>query len=167
MENGVNNTKISELSDQLFSEILIHQQKYMGVKGPDDDKKNLCQTYLDKYQERRGRGFVFKYLSSGRGHGPFTELIDGSIKYDLIGAIGPNILGHSHPLYIKANLQASTSDVMTCGNLLSYLEPYELTKTLVDQVSKSNLAHFWFAGSGSFANDTALKILWQKKSTCL
>src|SRR5690606_19577559 len=26
----------------------------------------------------------------------------------------------------------------------------------------SKLKHFWFAGSGSFANDNALKMIWQK-----
>ena len=79
MKNGSNNQKITDLSDHLFSEILAEQQKFSNVKGPDDDKKNLCEIHLEKYQENRGRGFVFNYLSSGRGHGPFTVMVDGSI----------------------------------------------------------------------------------------
>lgn len=164
MINGVNNPEIQDQINKLFSSILKEQQKFSAVKESDGDKKHLIESALKEYEELKGRGFFFNYLSSGRGHGPFTENVDGSVKYDLIGAIGPNLLGHSHPLYIKAHLEASTSDVMMCGNLLSYQEPYELSKTLLKAVDKTRLKHFWFAGSGSFANDTALKILWQKKA---
>lgn len=164
MIHGVHSNEIQELSNKLFSEILKEQQKVMTVKPADEDKKHLTEEVLKEYEGYKGRGFFFNYMASGRGHGPFTEIIDGSVKYDLIGAIGPNLLGHSHPLYIKAHLEAATNDVMMCGNLLSHLEPYELSKTLIDSVKGSRLKHFWFAGSGSFANDSALKMLWQKKA---
>ena len=163
MNIGVSNEEIHELSNKLFSSILLEQQKYMGVKEADEDKKHLSEAILKEYEGLKGRGFFYNYVSSGRGHGPFTELVDGSIKYDLIGAIGPNLVGHSHPLYIKAHLESATADVMMCGNLLTHQEAYNLTKEVLDSVKDSNLKHFWFAGSGSFANDTALKILWQKK----
>ena len=163
MTTGASNSEIQDLSNKLFSSILIEQQKYMSVKGPDEGKKHLSESVLTDYEQLKGRGFFFNYVSSGRGHGPFTELVDGSVKYDLIGAIGPNLVGHSHPLYIKAHLEAATSDVMMCGNLLTHSEAYNLTKEIVDSVKGSRLKHFWFAGSGSFANDTALKMLWQKK----
>jgi 4-aminobutyrate aminotransferase-like enzyme len=162
--NGANNQEIQDQINKLFSSILMEQQTVKGVRPADEDKKHLTEAALAEYESNKGRGFFFNYLSSGRGHGPFTELVDGSIKYDLICAIGPNLLGHSHPLYIKAHLEAATSDAMMCGNLLSYQEPHNLSKTLLKTVEKSNLKHFWFAGSGSFANDTALKILWQKKA---
>ncbi|WP_127715639.1 aminotransferase class III-fold pyridoxal phosphate-dependent enzyme [Halobacteriovorax sp. HLS] len=163
MTTGVSNEEIHDLSNKLFSSILLEQQKYMAVKGPDEDKKNMNEAVLTEYEQLKGRGFFFNYVSSGKGHGPFTELVDGSVKYDLIGAIGPNLVGHSHPLYIKAHLEAATNDVMMCGNLLTHKEAYNLTKELVDSVKGSRLKHFWFSGSGSFANDTALKMLWQKK----
>ncbi len=164
MINGVNTEEIQEQINKLSSTILMEQQRVKGVRPADEDKKHLTDAALEEYAKDKGRGFFFNYLCSGRGHGPFTELVDGSIKYDLIGAIGPNLLGHSHPLYIKSHLEAATRDAMMCGNLLSYQEPYELTKTLLKNVKESNLKHFWFSGSGSFANDTALKILWQKKA---
>lgn len=163
MTTGVSNEEIHDLSNKLFSSILLEQQKYMAVKKADEDKKHLSESILQDYETLKGRGFFFNYVSSGKGHGPFTELVDGSVKYDLIGAIGPNLLGHSHPLYIKAHLEAATSDVMMCGNLLTHSEAYNLTKEIIDSVKGSRLKHFWFSGSGSFANDTALKMLWQKK----
>jgi 4-aminobutyrate aminotransferase/(S)-3-amino-2-methylpropionate transaminase len=164
MALGVQTSEINEHLNKLFSAILQEQQKINSVKKADDDKKDLILQKLKEYETLRGRGFFFNFMASGKGHGPFVELVDGSIKYDLINALGVNLLGHSHPLYIKANLEAATSDAVMCGNLLSYQEPYELTKMVLDQVKSSRLKHFWLSCSGSFANDTALKILWQKKA---
>lgn len=164
MTIGVQSTEIQEHFNKLFTAILLEQQKIDHIKPADEDKKELLATKLKEYEQLKGRGFFYAFMASGRGHGPFVEMLDGSIKYDLINAIGVNLLGHSHPLYIKANLEAATSDTMMTGNLLSYQEPYELSKVLLDTVKKSRLKHFWFSCSGSFANDTALKILWQKKA---
>ena len=164
MAFGVQSAEIQENFSRLFSSILMEQQKFDHVKLPDADKKDLLVSKLKEYEQLKGRGFFYAFMASGRGHGPFVEMIDGSIKYDLINGIGVNLLGHSHPIFIKANLEAATSDAMMTGNLLSYQEPYELSKVLIDAVKKSRLRHFWFSCSGSFSNDTALKILWQKKA---
>ncbi|MGZ3788446.1 MAG: aminotransferase class III-fold pyridoxal phosphate-dependent enzyme [Bacteriovorax sp.] len=164
MAIGVQSNEIHEHFNKLFSAILMEQQKFDHIKPADEDKKELLAAKLKEYEQLKGRGFFFAFMASGRGHGPFVEMIDGSVKYDLINSIGVNLLGHSHPIYIKANLEAATSDTMMTGNLLSYQEPYELSKVLLDSVKKSRLRHFWFSCSGSFSNDTALKILWQKKA---
>jgi 4-aminobutyrate aminotransferase-like enzyme len=164
MTIGVQSNEIHEHFNKLFSAILFEQQKFDHIKPADEDKKELLAQKLKEYEALKGRGFFYPFMASGRGHGPFVELIDGSVKYDLINAIGVNLLGHSHPIYIKANLEAATSDTMMTGNLLSYQEPYELSKILLDTVKNSRLKHFWFSCSGSFAGDTALKVLWQKKA---
>lgn len=160
MEAGVNSKEIQDQMNSLFSSILIEQQKINSVKGPTD--KNLQKNLLQSFQAVRGQKLFFDYLSTGRGHGPFTELVDGSIKYDLNCSMGVNLLGHSHPLFIKAHLKAATLDSLMCGNLLSYDAPRALSQDLINSVAGSSLAHFWFATSGSFANDNALKIVWQK-----
>ncbi len=164
MAIGVQSNDIHEHFNKLFSAILMEQQKFDHIKPADEDKKEILAAKLKEYEHLKGRGFFFPFMASGRGHGPFVEMLDGSIKYDLINSIGVNLLGHSHPIYIKANLEAATSDTMMTGNLLSYQEPYELSKVLLDSVKNSRLKHFWFSCSGSFSNDTALKILWQKKA---
>ncbi len=164
MAIGVQSNEIHDHFNKLFSAILIEQQKYDHIKAADQEKREILTQKLKEFEQLKGRGFFYPFMASGRGHGPFVELIDGSIKYDLINAIGVNLLGHSHPIYIKANLEAATSDTMMAGNLLSYQEPYELSQTLLNAVKKSKLKHFWFSCSGSFAGDTALKILWQKKA---
>jgi 4-aminobutyrate aminotransferase/(S)-3-amino-2-methylpropionate transaminase len=165
MTLGVSSGNIQKKIDDVFSEILLEQKKFMKVKGPDQGKENLVQEKLAEFIKLRGRTFFFNYFSSGRGHGPFTEMIDGSVKYDMITGIGPNLLGHSNPLYIRAVLEAATYDTVMCGNLLTYGPAVELTEKLLSTVKeKSKLRHFWFSCSGSFAGDVALKILWQKKA---
>ena len=165
MSINATNPTIQKHFDQLFSEILIEQQKINKIKSADEDKKEITKDLLNSFNNYRGRGFFFNYLSSGKGHGPFTQVVDGSVKYDLINGIGVNLLGHSHPLMIKAHLEAATCDTIMCGNLLPYKEALDVTKAIVDQVKeKSNLRYFWFAGSGSFANDTAIKMIWQKRA---
>nr|MBP9674016.1 aminotransferase class III-fold pyridoxal phosphate-dependent enzyme [Bacteriovoracaceae bacterium] len=163
MTLGASNPKIESEIDQLFSSILIEQQKFDKLKPAEsEEKKQLLQDKVAKFSKLRGRPLVYPYLSSGRGHGPFTEIIDGSVKYDLIGGIGINLLGHSHPLLIKACLESATVDTLMAGNLMPYEDSLELLDSVVQSVKNSKLKHFWFACSGSFAGDMALKMLWQK-----
>lgn len=164
ISSGVMSDDIRSHIDHLFSSILINQTKFMGVKPADENKTQILTDLLKKFSANRGREVVYQYLSTGRGHGPFTELVDGSIKYDLIGGIGINLLGHSHPLLIKSCLEAATVDSLMCGNLMPYQESLELSDILLKKVSKTKLKHFWFTCSGSMANDTALKLIWQKKN---
>lgn len=159
---GVNNSDISSLKEELFSQILLEQKKYMGLRQADKNQSDDMKVKLSEIAQAKGRDAFFSYLSSGKGHGPFTELVDGSIKYDLIGGIGPNILGHSHPITIKSHLDAACSDAVMCGNLLNYGDVHEFLMEFKKHLTKSRLKHFWFTGSGSFANDTALKLIWQK-----
>ncbi len=164
MNLGAESKEIKEQINKLFSAILAEQQKINCVKGADEDKKNLVQTILNEFASLRGAPLFFNYLSSGRGHGPFTQLVDGSVKYDLIESIGVNLLGHSHPLYIKAHLEMATADTIMCGNLMTYQHAHRTTKAILDSVSKTRLKHFWYACSGSLSNDIALKLIWQKKA---
>jgi 4-aminobutyrate aminotransferase-like enzyme len=162
MTTGAMNDSVHEALNKLFSEIYLEHQKINALKPPEEDKKHLVESILSGYVQNRGQNIFYNYVSSGRGHGPFTELVDGSVKYDLIGSMGINLLGHSHPLFIKATLEAATVDTIMCGNLMPYQNSVDITDAILATVKKSRLKHFWFAGSGSFANDLALKILWQK-----
>ncbi len=158
-------SQIQTQIDQLFSTILEQQRNIDHIQDADPQKAQQTKEYLKIYDQYRGRGFFYDFFSTGKGHGPFTQLTDGSIKYDLINSIGVNLLGHSHPLQIKSALEAACSDTMMCGNLLPYADSLNATTKLVDAVKgKSRLRHFWFTGSGSFANDTALKMVWQKRA---
>lgn len=43
-----------------------------------------------------GGGFYYFYFLSGIGKGLFVELVDGSVKFDMIGGIGVYGLGYSY-----------------------------------------------------------------------
>jgi 4-aminobutyrate aminotransferase-like enzyme len=164
MKTGIHSDTITDQMDSLFSSILTEQRRFDCLKDADSDKTPIMYEKLENLSNLRGRKTVFNYISSGRGHGPFTELVDGSVKYDLIGGIGVNLLGHSHPITIKACLEAATENTIMCGNLQPHPSSIEVMDKLIRNVSaKSKLNHFWYAGSGSFANDLALKLVWQKK----
>ncbi|MEC8623433.1 MAG: aminotransferase class III-fold pyridoxal phosphate-dependent enzyme [Bdellovibrionota bacterium] len=158
------NVETRNQMNELFSSILLEHKKINKIKHSKEEDFSNMENALKSYERNKGRESFFPYISSGYGNGPFTQLIDGSVKYDLIGAMGPNLLGHSHPLYIKSNLEAAALDVITCGNLLNYNEPLRLTEEILKSVKNTKLKHFWFAGSGSFANDSALKMIWQNKA---
>lgn len=164
MNQGIFNTEVEREIDQLFSTLLKEQRKYQKASPPILEKKAESDALIAELSRTRGRGLYYPYLSTGRGHGPFTELVDGSIKFDLICSIGVNLFGHSHPLAIRAALEAAAYDTTMCGNLLPYPIATELSKTLLRLANPSRLEHFWFTCSGGFANDNALKIIWQKKS---
>ena len=164
MTYGVHTSDIENLINRLFSSIILEQRKYNSIKPADSNRRQIQNDILDIFKKNRGIGLYYDYISTGRGHGPFTELVDGSVKYDLIGSMGINILGHSHPLVIRSHLETATCDTTISGNLLPHSNQAVLTKRLLETVTKSRLKHFWFAGSGSFANDLALKLLWQKSA---
>ena len=149
MKFGVSSEQIEENLNQLFSAIFLEQRKIDQIRPAQEDKKELMHKLIQEYAELKGTALIYDYMASGRGHGPFTELLDGSVKMNLIGSMGVNLLGHSHPLYIKAHLEAATSDTFTCGNLLSYPDALEFSRNIIRAVSGSRLKHFWYSCSGS------------------
>ena len=130
-------------------------------KELEKDYKNLVQ----EIGELRGRELVYPYMGSGRGRGVYVELLDGSIKMDLLGGVGVQILGHSHPEIQKAMQEASRSNVLMQGHLLLNKEYLDLSRKLVNLVEKhSRLKYVWLTTSGSMANENALKMIRQKNT---
>jgi len=129
-------------------------------------KKNLKLNYqalLDQIEVLRGRKLLFPYIGSGRGQGVYVELLDGSIKMDLLTGVGVQILGHNHPEIKKASLTASYSNILMQGHLLLNQEYLQLCHKLVSLAKRhSRLAHVWLTTSGSMANENALKMARQK-----
>lgn len=126
-------------------------------------KDYLC--LVQEIGELRGRDLLYPYLGSGRGKGVYVELLDGSVKMDLLGGVGVQILGHSHPEIQKAVLKAGFSDVLMQGHLSLNQEYLQLSRKLVDLVQKhSRLKHVWLTTSGSMAGENALKMVRQKNS---
>ena len=99
----------------------------------------------------------------GNGKGVYVELLDGSVKMDLLGGVGVQILGHAHSELQRVVLKAGLSDVLMQGHLLLNKEYLDLSRKLVNLAQKnSNLKHVWLTTSGSRAGENALKMARQK-----
>src|SRR5687768_18520689 len=71
-----------------------------------------------KIADARGRPLFYDgIVGSGLGRGVLAEMVDGSVKYDFITAIGTNFFGHSDPDMLKTAVKAALQDVAMQGNL--------------------------------------------------
>lgn len=119
--------------------------------------------FIQDFVRLRGRDLNYSYIASGIGSGPFVELLDGSVKYDMISGIGINFFGHSHPALISEMIDALPADTMQ-GNLQPGHEPRAVIEAVLSRLKKgSKLAHGWLMCSGTMTNEVALKIIRQKK----
>ena len=154
----------ARLKGELLKVIGTHSERARGIRGTSSPEAKAAFTeQLGRLAKLKGREPFFKFLSSGIGAGPYVELIDGSVKLDLITGIGINFFGHSHPILIDELIDGVTSDVMQ-GNLQPGIESAQLIEEMLALVgAKSRLKNGWLLCSGTMANETALKIIRQKK----
>ncbi len=126
--------------------------------------QDTFQKLLSDFARDRGRELYYPLLTSGIGSGPFVELMDGSVKYDMITGIGINFFGHSHPALVEEMIDGLSADVMQ-GNLEPGIELKDLLESILSQVGEgSRLKHAWAMCSGTMVNEVALKIVRQKKA---
>lgn len=123
----------------------------------------LSKTIAQEIAQVRGRPLFYPAIFSGLGNGPLTELIDGSVKFDFITGIGTHFFGHSDLDLISTAIEAASKNVFMHGNLQSSLEVKEFLETLLTHAG-GNLKYGWLSTSGTDANETALKVIRQKKS---
>lgn len=151
--------------NELFSKFFFSSRdQTCRPLGPNPGQVPKLKDQLDQLKDLRGVEEVYPYLSTGVGHGPYTQSQDGSVKLDLVSGMGIYLLGHGHPLIYKAKIQTLSSNQILAGGLLLYPEAKEFTQSIIELAGPSKLDHFWFSPSGAMANDTALKLLWQKKA---
>lgn len=150
---------------QLIAQAVADAQKAIDKPRPADPAK--AQAYkqqLDAFAKLRGGALPIPYLGSGLGNGPLVELLDGSVKYDMICGIGVHGLGHSDKGLINAGLDGALADAVMQGNLQQNNESKALCADLVERACRhgAELEHCFLTTSGSMANDNALKIIFQK-----
>ncbi len=151
---------------ELVDSILESTQEIREVKAGTDhpDARMAYQNLIREFVRDRGRDLYFQLLLSGLGSGPLVELMDGSVKYDMITGIGINFFGHSYSALIEEMVEGLPSNVMQ-GNLEPGLEVKELLSAILARVGVgSRLVHGWTMCSGTMVNEVALKIIRQKKS---
>ncbi len=155
-------TNIQKLVDQTleFSNALPRNVKSADPNLEASAKKSYAHT-----GQVRGRPLFYDFIGSGLGNGPFVELIDGSVKLDLINGIGVHIMGHSHPLVLRASISAAMADITMQGNLEPNKEYQEISEKLVEIASRnSRLKHVWLSTCGTMSNENALKACRQKRN---
>ncbi|MBI3544434.1 MAG: aminotransferase class III-fold pyridoxal phosphate-dependent enzyme [Deltaproteobacteria bacterium] len=128
-----------------------------------EELKAQYEKILKDVADVRGRDLFYKWVGSGAGNGPFIELGDGSIKYDLITGIGVNFFGHGNLELFEAELDGIWCDVHQ-GNLGPNPEYGALMREVLSTVgAKSKLKKIWLTTCGATANEIAIKIIRQKK----
>lgn len=149
--------------DAAVAEIARHSTKITDVKPPRAELKVSYDALLKEAADVRGRGLLYPYLSSGIGNGALVELLDGSVKWDMITGIGVHFFGHSDTETIRASMLGAAEDTLQHGNLLSGNGPYEFSRVLLDEAKKGSRLKYCFATtSGCMANENAIKICYQK-----
>lgn len=153
--------RIKQAKSLLLQALTEQQRGFQKIKSADPERKITYQALLDRVAETRGSKLYFPYVGSGIGHKSLVELLDGSIKYDMITGIGVHFFGHSYPDFLESNIDAALSDAVMQGNLQQNSDGVELSSLLIEQ---SGLPHCFLSTSGVMANENALKIALQKNA---
>lgn len=150
---------------ELLRTIAEASTRVSGIRpSSEGETREAYLNELREFQKDRGRDLYFPFLASGLGSGPYVELLDGSVKMDLITGIGINFFGHSHPELMGEMIDALSSDTMQ-GNLQPGYEAREALRAVLSRVGeKSRLKNGWLMCSGTMVNEVALKIIRQKKN---
>lgn len=157
----INDPRIAIHVQKLVGVLVEHQKKITGIKGPISDKKIRYEELIQAFSLIRGANLYYPYLGSGIGNGSLVELLDGSVKYDMISGIGVHYFGHSHPELAAIAITAGLSDTIMQGNLQQNADSLELSELLTNA---SKLPHCFLSTSGVMANENALKIAFQKNA---
>lgn len=152
--------RVTEGKRLLMEAVSAYQQKTVGVRPPQAEFVQPYQEMLESFNALRGGKLYFPYLGSGWGNGPFVELLDGSIKYDMISGIGPHFWGHSYPPLIEVSIEGALCDTIMQGHLQQNEDAFLLSQLLVNA---SGLDHCFLSSSGAMANENALKMIFQKR----
>lgn len=162
----LSSAKFKAAKAELLKTIQEAAAKTRAVKpgGSSAEVRDGYAKVVQEYTKDRGRDLYFPFISSGLGSGPFVELLDGSIKYDMITGIGINFFGHANPEYMSEIIDGLSQDVMQ-GNLEPGREMAELVHLMLSKVGPGcRLNHGWLMCSGTMANEVALKMVRQKNS---
>ncbi|MEZ6094517.1 MAG: aminotransferase class III-fold pyridoxal phosphate-dependent enzyme [Pirellulaceae bacterium] len=155
--------RVAEAKRLMLAAVADHQKNLNGIRPANPELESDYQELLNQFGAIRGGNLFYPYLSSGLGNGPFVELLDGSVKLDMITGIGVHGFGHSHPAIVEAGLDAAISDTVMQGNLQQDAPSFEFSKLLMDLARKNGakLEHCFLSTSGAMANENALKMAFQ------
>lgn len=155
---------VDNMVEQLVQSQVQSSEGLNKIRPSDPQKQSEFKSLLQDFEAVRGRPLFYDYVGTGRGHGPYVELKDGSVKLDFINGIGVHIFGHSHPTVLKASVKASLSDILMQGHLQMNEEYLAFAQKVLALAKGSRLKHGWISPSGTMSNENALKMARQKNS---
>ncbi len=154
---------VADAIDTIVARVEADSQSFADAEPADPSRIAERDGLLERFAAIRGRGAFFPYLGTGRGRGALVELVDGSVKWDMISGIGVYMLGHAHPVAVRAALEAGLSDLCMQGNLQTNADALPISELLVREASRTSaIRHCFITNSGCMANENALKICQQK-----
>lgn len=155
--------EINAAVEQIVREVQAKSATLTDIRAANPGLKESYDSYMKRAADTRGRALLYPYLSSGIGKGALVELMDGSVKWDMINGIGVYFFGHSDEDQIRTAVKASLNDTLQHGNLQSGWEAYEFAETLLKLAGRSSrLKHCYSSTSGCMANENAIKVCYQK-----
>jgi acetylornithine/N-succinyldiaminopimelate aminotransferase len=141
------------------------QSTLTSAKPPVAARAETFKAYLDRVAAAKGKPPLFPFVGSGLGNGPLVELADGSVKWDMICGIGVHLFGHSEPDLVATALRAAMGDTVMQGNLQFNHDSTLFAETLLTEASRaSRLRHAFLTNSGAMANESALKVCYQRNA---
>ncbi len=158
---------------EIVSDVLSTTLGCDSIKPSDPQKLDSAKKEMELLGKNRGRPLLYPMIPTGRGSGPFVEIIDGSVKLDLITGIGVHLFGHGHPELILQGVKAALKCPTMQGTLMPGREYAKLSSLLLEGAqgyahlpneARSQVNGCWLTSCGTMANEYALKILRQKKS---
>jgi len=148
--------------DAIVRELVERQKSITDARPPREELADNYAAWLNRSAAVRGKPALYPYVGSGLGHGPLVELLDGSVKWDMINGIGVHMFGHSDPDMVRTALRAAIGDTVQQGNLQSNGDSIEFGEILIEEASRtSRLRHAFITNSGCMANESALKVCFQ------
>ncbi len=149
--------------ETIVDRVRAHAEQITDVRPGQPELKVTYDDLLQRAGAVKGRPLLYPSLNSGAGNGALVELADGSVKWDMITGIGVHFLGHAHPEVIRAQAVAALGGTTKHGNLQSGFGAYEFGERLVSLASRnSRIRHAFMTTSGAMANESALKVCYQK-----
>ncbi len=154
---------IQQSIDAIVARVRDAQSALTGARPADPARKAAFDAAMKRTADVRGRGPIMPYLGTGHGNGPLVELLDGSVKWDMLNGIGVHMFGHGDPRMVAAALRAGLADLCMQGNLTSNQDSVAFGEFLVGEARKSSrMAHCFVSNSGCMVNEAALKVCMQK-----
>ena len=157
--------RIQGAIDTIVDRVAAHSAQITDIRPPDPGLAESFDSFVKRCVDVKGRGLLYPSLHSGAGNGALVEMMDGSVKWDMISGIGVHFMGHAHPAVIRAQAEASVNDTVKHGNLQTGFGAYEFGEKLLSLAGRSsNLSHAFLTTSGAMANESAIKLCYQKNA---